>query len=83
MTYAMNIREHELAAQRFGQKLGEIKKTISAIRVFRENMNDNMLMKGFDIDKKTLDNILEMLDNYPDRTDEEIAYELSSNDDNE
>ena len=40
MTYAMNIREHEIAAQR----LGNLEKTISAIRNGKGKATDALLM---------------------------------------
>lgn len=76
MTYAMNIREHELAARREGKKIGDCMRMVSAIRVFRTDMSDENLMKGFHIDKSTLDNILDMIDKHPDWTDEDIAEEI-------
>ena len=76
MTYAMNIREHELAAHRYAKKLGNLEKSVSAIRVLRNNLNSDLLMASFHIDKPTLDNILEMIDNYPDWTDEDIAADI-------
>ena len=72
MNYTVKLRDHERAAQ----KLGNLENTISAIRVFRNNMSNEMLMQGFHIDKPTLDNILEMIDNYPDWTDEDIAADI-------
>ena len=76
MTYSMKIREHELEARRYGKKLGNLEKAVSVIRAFRNKMNDDMLMQGLDIDKSTLENILNMIDNYPDWSDEDIAEEI-------
>ena len=80
MTYAMTIREHEITARREGEKIGDFKRMVSAIREFKDSMSYDMLMKGFHINKATLDNILDMIDNYPDWTDEDIAYEIMSGD---
>ena len=73
MNYTVKLRDHERAAQ----KLGNLENTISAIRVFRNNMSNEMLMQGFHIDKPTLDNILEMIDNYPDWTERTSRRTLS------
>ena len=72
MNYTVKLKEHERAAQ----KLGNLEDKVSAIRVFRHNMSNDMLMQGFHIDKPTLDNILDMIDNYPDWTDEDIAADI-------
>ena len=77
MTYELKMREYAIAAKREGEIIGELKDKVSAIRVFRNNLNSDQLMAGFHIDKPTLDSILDMIDNYPDWTDEDIAYELS------
>ena len=65
MTYTMTIREHEIAARREGKQIGDFSRMVSAIRVFRDSMSADMLMKGFHIDKNTLDKIIDMIDNYP------------------
>ena len=83
MTYAVRIKEHEIAARREGEKIGEFRDKVSAIRIFRESMSNDMLMKGFHIDEATLESILDMIDNYPDWTDDDIAYELAIGDNNE
>ena len=72
MNYTVKLRDHERAAQ----KLGNLEDKVSAIRVLRNNLNSDLLMASFHIDKPTLDNILEMIDNYPDWTDEDIAADI-------
>ena len=76
MTYAMKLRESKLE----GEKIGDFRRMVSAIREFRGSMSNDMLMKGFHIDNATLENILDIIDNYPDWTDEDIAYELVAGD---
>lgn len=77
MTFAMKIKEHENAAF----KVGELKDKVSAVRSGKGQGADDFLMKVLGLDKALFDEISEMIDDYPDWTDEDIAYELSSGDD--
>ena len=79
MTYAVKLKESQLK----GEKIGDFRRMVSAIREFRGSMSNDMLMKGFHIDEATLENILDMIDNYTDWTDEDIAYELVVGDNDE
>ena len=77
MTFAMKIKEHEIEAN----KLGKLEDKISAIRSGKGQGSDEFLMKVLGLDKALFNEISEMIDDYPDWTDEDIAYELSFGDD--
>ena len=79
MTYAMRLNESLLK----GEKIGDFKRLVSSIRVLRKSLNNKQLMEAFFINENTLESIFDMIDNYPDWTDEDIAYELAIGDNDE
>ena len=76
MTYAMNIREHELAAHRQGKKLGVLEGKIASVRNHKGKIPDEMIISILDLDKNQFIEISDMIDNYPDWTDEDIAADI-------
>ncbi len=74
MTYAMKLRESKLE----GEKIGDYKRLVSTIRSGKGQGSDSFLTKALGISKALFDEIAGMIDEYPDWTDEDIAYELSS-----
>ena len=76
MNLAVKLRDSKLE----GKMIGELKIKISAIRNGKGQEMDSFLMKVLGLDKEMFDKISEMIDNCPDWTDEDIAYELIPDD---
>lgn len=76
MTYAMKIREHELAAQRYGKRLGVLQGKVASVRNHKGKLPDDMIISILDLDQEQFNEISEMIDKYPDWTDEDIAEEI-------
>ena len=72
MNYTVKLRDHERAAQ----KLGNLEKTISAIRSGKGKGSDSFLIGVLGINESLFSQISDMLDNYPDWTDEDIAADI-------
>ena len=76
MTYSMKIREHELEARRYGKKLGNLERVISSVRKHKGKISDDMIISILDLDKNQFIEISDMIDNYPDWSDADIAEEI-------
>ena len=77
MTYAVKLKESQLK----GEKIGDFKRMVSAIRKGKGKGSDDFIMNLLDVSKDLFNTISEMIDDYPDWTDEDIAYELVVGDD--
>ena len=76
MTYAMRLNESKLE----GKKIGDFSRIVSTIRKGKGKGSDDFIMNLLDVNKDLFNKISEMIDEYPDWTDEDIAYDLSSED---
>ena len=65
MTLAMKIQEHE--------EIAVLADRISSIRVFKNKMTNEMLMEGFHLDEVQLNEILSLLDKYPNKDEWKLA----------
>ena len=72
MTYAVRLKESQLK----GVKIGDYKRMVSDIRNGKGKGFDDFLIGILGISKDYFNEIAGMIDDYPDWTDEDIAYEL-------
>ena len=72
MNYTVKLRDHERAAQ----KLGNLEDKVSTIRNGKGKGSDAFLMSALGIDRDMFIEISDMIDNYPDWTDEDIAADI-------
>ena len=73
MDFSMILRKYELETPRYGKSLGNYKTKVSSIRLLKKYLSNEMLMQGFNIDRPTLEKILNMIEEHPDWSDEDIA----------
>ena len=72
MNYTVKLRDHERAAQR----LGALESKVASVRNHKGKLPDDTIISILDLDKNQFIEISDMIDNYPDWTDEDIAADI-------
>ena len=72
MNYTVKLRDHERAAQ----KLGALESKVTSVRNHKGKLPDDMIISILDLDQNQFIEISDMIDNYPDWTDEDIAADI-------
>ena len=68
MTLSMKLREE--------RRIGDFTRVVSSIRSFRGVVPYDKLISGLKISQSEYDNIVEHIDQSPEKTDEDIAEEI-------
>ena len=74
--YISNFDIKLLDAWNRGKEIGSLASTVSTIRNIKGQNMDDLLMDLLNISKEDFDEISEMINDYPDWTDDEIAETL-------
>ena len=76
MNLELTIRGYEIAAEKRGEKRGNLIRAVSVARALGDNINDELRKNGLGVSKATLKKIFELIRLHPDWSDKDVAVAI-------